>query len=314
MKVLFVLGGKTSSLHKKGDDTISFYIKEQSEELKKLGIEIDYFRFQLKDKINLIHRIRSLRKYISKNNYDLIHAHYGLFGFATLFAKGELPLVTTFHGSDINVKKNSIFSAIAIKYSSFSIFVSQALYNNALIKPKNNYKILPCGVDQTIFHYIGKSNARGILGYNSDDTYILFPSSKKTPIKNYQLAEDSLKLLNYKYVLIELIKKTRKDVNLIMNACDLLLLTSKSEGSPQVIKEALSTNLPIVSVDVGDVSENIKNIDNCYITKNKPVDIAKKIELIIESGSERSNGNKTSQKFENKKIAEEILAIYNSLK
>jgi len=313
MKVLFVIGGKTSSLHKKEDNSeISFYIKEQSDELRKLGVQIDIFRFNLNGKLNLIKKIKQLRKVLAVNSYDLIHAHYGLFGFATLFAKSKTPLVTTFHGSDINVKKNKWFSALAIKYSNYSIFVSQALYENALIKPKNNFRILPCGVDHNIFYTIEKNQARKMLGYNNE-VYVLFPSSRKNPIKNFSLANESLNKLSFKYNVVELIKKSREEVNMIMNACDLLLLTSNSEGSPQVIKEALSTNLPIVSVDVGDVYENIKEIKNCYIANNNPFDIAEKMKLIINNGSKRSDGNKLSHKFENKNIAKEILVVYNIL-
>ena len=155
MKVLFVLGGKTSQLHK-GDDGISFYIKEQADELRKMGVEIDYFRFKLQRKVDIFRRINALRNELIKNKYDLIHAHYGLFGFASLFAKGTLPIITTFHGSDINEPRNRFFSALAIKYSSFSIFVSEALYINAPLKPKRKFQIIPCGIDHTIFYNMDK--------------------------------------------------------------------------------------------------------------------------------------------------------------
>lgn len=311
MKVLFVLGGKVSGLHKKNEkDAMSFYIREQSEELQKLAVEIDYFRFSLSNKLSIFRRIKALRKIISENNYDLIHAHYGLFGFVSILAKQNIPLITTFHGSDINVQKNKLFSAITVRFSSFSIFVSQALYDNSLVKPNKNSSILPCGVDKNIFFPIEKSQARKVLGYRNKRKYILFPSTRTNPIKNFNLAKEALNLLDFEYELVELVKKTREEVNLIMNACDLLILTSKSEGSPQVIKEAFYTNLPIVSVNVGDVEENIRNIDNCYIAENNPKDIADKIQIIVSNNCARTNGRAETSGFDNQIIAKKILTIY----
>lgn len=229
-----------------------------------------------------------------------------------MFSKKHTPILTTFHGSDINSKVINIFSTIAIKYSTHSIFVSQSLYDKAWLRPKKNYSIIPCGVSGDIFVPMDKFKARKILGFKKDTNYILFPSRISNPVKNYPLAKKALDLLDFKFELIELMKKTREEVNLIMNACDLLILTSKSEGSPQVIKEALFTNLPIVSVDVGDVSENIKNVTNCFVASNNPKDLSIKIKKII-SNKNRTNGSSVVNKFYNNEIAEEIKGIYNSI-
>ena len=44
-------------------------------------------------------------------------------------------------------------------------------------------------------------------------------------------------------------------------------MTSKSEGSPQIVKEALACNLPIVSTNTGDASVRLKSAKNCFISK-----------------------------------------------
>lgn len=51
----------------------------------------------------------------------------------------------------------------------------------------------------------------------------------------------------------------RNDVADLMNAADVLLLTSQSEGVPQAITQALGLGLPVVATDVGGVPELIKN-------------------------------------------------------
>lgn len=74
-----------------------------------------------------------------------------------------------------------------------------------------------------------------------------------------------------------------------LNASDVVLLTSLHEGSPNVIKEALACNVPIVSVDVGDVSERINGVNGSYIAKANPQDLAGKLRLVV-SGERRTNG------------------------
>ena len=50
-----------------------------------------------------------------------------------------------------------------------------------------------------------------------------------------------------------------------MQACDALLLTSNLEGSPNVVKEAMASNLRIVSVDVGDTRERLEGVAGCRV-------------------------------------------------
>ena len=73
------------------------------------------------------------------------------------------------------------------------------------------------------------------------------------------------------------------------NAADMLLMTSLSEGSPNVIKEAMACNCPIVSTKVGDVEEIVANTKNCYLSDWDPENISKLI-LKIYDNRDRTNG------------------------
>ena len=53
-----------------------------------------------------------------------------------------------------------------------------------------------------------------------------------------------------------------------MSACDALVFTSMQEGSPNVVKEALACNLPVVSVPVGDVAVRLQGIEGCELCED----------------------------------------------
>ncbi len=82
--------------------------------------------------------------------------------------------------------------------------------------------------------------------------------------------------------LIELRGFSRSTVNRLMCAADCLLLTSRQEGSPQVIKEAMACGCPIVSVDVGDVRERIERITGCAVANSRdPHELAMLLRMVL---------------------------------
>jgi glycosyltransferase involved in cell wall biosynthesis len=102
------------------------------------------------------------------------------------------------------------------------------------------------------------------------------------------------------------------EVPVWMNGSDTLLLTSLHEGSPNVVKEALACNLPVVSVDVGDVRERILGIEGCYLALPDPADLAAKLTL-VHAGSRRIAGRAKIQELSLERIALKLKSLYQEL-
>jgi len=105
-----------------------------------------------------------------------------------------------------------------------------------------------------------------------------------------------------------------KELNFYYNACDLFLLTSVYEGSPQSIKEAIACNCPIVSTDVGDVKWVFGNTEGCYLTSFESIDVADKIIRALAFVKERGRTKGRERIFElgldSGTIAGKIIEIY----
>jgi glycosyltransferase involved in cell wall biosynthesis len=97
----------------------------------------------------------------------------------------------------------------------------------------------------------------------------------------------------------------------LLNAVDVALMCSFMEGSPQFIKEAMACNCPIVSTDVGDVKEIIKNVPGCYITSFELDDVVEKLRLAFAYGK-RTTGRGKIQHLDNNIIARKVVEIYKS--
>ena len=128
-------------------------------------------------------------------------------------------------------------------------------------------------------------------------------------VKNYQLAKAAMKFLPKNYVLYPITGLKHNELINYYNAADMLLLTSFSEGSPNVIKEAMACNCPIVSTDVGDVKQVIKYTENCYNCNFEPQDIAEKITKVANLQS-RSNGRDNIKNLDANLIAKKLCNLY----
>ena len=305
MKILIV-----ASFNK---DSFSPFIIEQANALSKQGCEIDYLGIQGKGFLGYLKNYSALRQRIKQYKPDIVHAHYGLSGLFANFQR-KIPVVTTYHGSDINDKNVIMFSRMAMGLSAWNIFVSQKICEIA--QPKRKYSICPCGIDFTDLQLTSRTEARKKLGFPKEKKYVLFSGAFDNTVKNFSLAKASVEELQDDSVeLIELKGYSREEVILLMCAADVLLMTSFSEGSPQVIKEALACGCPIVSVDVGDVKERTEGLDGCFVASTYD---AKELAGLLRhalsfEGKTKGRERLAADGFDNQKVATKLLNVYEKV-
>lgn len=310
MKILFVSSGNTKT-------GISSIIKNQGESLRRQGIDVEYYTIKGKGIIGYLKNINKLRNFVIDKEFELIHAHYSFSALVVILSFLRLPIVVSYMGDDvlgshdINGKKTLIGKLEVFVTKLINLFVTIRIVKSKEMSQKiANSHIIPNGVDFKSYKEIEKSFSKDKLGLLKNKEFILFPADPKRPEKNFKLFEEVFRLsANNKYEYIYFDDTPNEMTPFFYNASEIVVLTSFHEGSPNVIKEAMACNIPIVSTDVGDVKEVISNTDGCFITSYEPKDIAAKIEMALKY-NKKTTGRLDVKHLEDSNIAKKIIDIY----
>jgi glycosyltransferase involved in cell wall biosynthesis len=112
--------------------------------------------------------------------------------------------------------------------------------------------------------------------------------------------------------LLVVYKEAQERLPLFMSACDALVFTSYQEGSPNVVKQAMACNLPIVATDVGDVREIIGKTDGCSISKPDVQEFARHLSGIL-GHRERTTGREQVRHLAGPAVAQRIIEVYEQV-
>jgi teichuronic acid biosynthesis glycosyltransferase TuaC len=298
------------------------FLVQQVEYLRSAGVQVTVFHFRAKkNPFNYLKAWIRLRYEYDLKSYDLIHAHFGQSGLIAIPTK--LPLVVTFHGSDLQGiwGRNNQYtfagkiltevSRLVAKYADQVIIVSEHM--KRFLPSKVNYHVVPGGVNMELFVPLSQNFCRKKLGLPRNKPIILFSGDHTR--KRFYLAEEAAKILKtqIQVELLCLTKIAHEKMPLYLNAADVLLITSKHEGSPTIVKEALACNCPIVSVDVGDLRQRISGIDGCFLCEDdSPETIASALAKAIVSKPHFESRHEVDG-LDEACVSEKIIKIYTQL-
>jgi len=296
------------------------FVKEQVDALARyypeVGNKIWFIRGYI-GKFNYLFSIFQLNWHLLFHKYDIIHIHSALSGVFLLFAPLRKNVIITLHGTEILDPGQYRVSKHVIKKTKRLICVSEEI--ERIVKSKSpdvaTYTV-PCAVRDDFFTDNRKKNDAVIR--------IAFTSAHWREVKNYPLFMEIISRMRSacsdEIQTVEMDNKTREEILADLNGVDLLIMTSFHEGSPQIIKEAMCCNTPVVSSNVGTVKQMLEGVKNCTVIDGyDPKEYVSAVQRILQSSTTgfplRSDGRKRiyELKYDEKSIASQIRQVYNDV-
>ncbi|MFC6905578.1 glycosyltransferase [Halalkalicoccus tibetensis] len=240
-------------------------------------------------------------------DYDLVHANYGLVGPIAL-AQPVRPVVLSIWGSEVMGYSNRLdrVTRFAARHSDAVIAPSKAV-SRELDVP---HATIPFGIDTELFRPMDRERAREYLGWDPDERIVLFPYDPDRAVKNYPLARRVVEGLSMNAELRTVSGLDYEEMPYVMNASDALLVTSERESGPMVAKEAVSCGLPVVSTDVGFVSDVLSGVSNCFTGRSER-SLIDSLEYVLESG-QRAEPSDATGGLGLDEMADDILTLYTT--
>lgn len=217
--------------------------------------------------------IRQVQLAIKDFAPDLVHVHYGLTQSTTVAWRG--PLVTTFHGSDLQIPWQRQVSALLARRCTHAIVVSRHL---AHYLPEHvSTSVIASGVDPSEFGEVDRDEARQECRAIDGEVVLGFPASPSRRGKRYDLFVEAVRLLHREMRVRTLVFAgvPRELMPRRLASVDCVLMTSDEEGSPVITKEALCCGTRVVGPAVGDLAEQLKGMSGCRVARSRsPRDLA----------------------------------------
>lgn len=279
------------------------FAREAGRALRSRGVEVEEFFVESRTSpVALWRDWCRLRSMARNGGFDALHAQYGAVnGFLCTAAVGRLPFVLSLRGSDLNRvpsmnplrnQLTRLLSQLAAWRADAVICVSEAL-SEQLWCDRRKVHVIPSGVDLDVFCPIGRTQARRELAWPDDESVVLFNAGKAPQQKGQPLVQAAVEILRGRSTPLRLHVTTgghsREEMVRLLSAADCLVLASETEGSPNIVKEAMACNLPVVSVEAGDVRERLQGARPGAIVAREPAALAQAIGEVV-ACAQRSNG------------------------
>ena len=304
------------------------FVEQQVQGLRRIGIEVDVLFLNRVEKGMMTYwGLRwALQSKLISFKPDIVHVMYGgIMAEVVSRLVVRQPTIVSFCGTDL--LGGSFFSFLRWLTVRLGVWASQSAakrVNGVIVKSENLVNalpkmidsrmiwVIPNGIDLQRFHPLDRVEARRQLGWTDKAYHILVPGYPGHLRKRHDLAQAAVERLRNEGMNIELhllFGMKHSDVPIWLNASNALLLTSIHEGSPNIVKEALACNIPVVSTDVGDVRERLHGIQGCYLILPDSQDVAEKIRLAV-GGSCRVEGRRRMEDLSLESVARKLKDVY----
>ena len=311
------------------NDTYCVFIKRQMESLVALGLRCDVL-FIRGYRSPLAYPLAAARllgwSLAGGRRYRLVHAHSGEAALAAAFYR-RVPLLVSYLGDDLlgtpdaaaRISRASRVRRFVVRrhsrLASRTITKSREMETALPLALRARNSVLPNGVDTSVFRPQDRLAARQELGWDSDARVVLFAADPAVPRKRFWLATAAVEHARAELptIQLEVARRVRPErMPLLMNAADCLLHTSSIEGSPNVVKEALMCNLPVIATPAGDVEELLDGVAPSNVCKPSEGALSAALVECLRN-PRRSNGRETAARLDATVIAVSLLSLYRDL-
>ncbi len=299
------------------------FIKSQVDSLVAIGVEVEIIHPKPGP---VLFRYLSAATHVFlktlTGKFDIVHGHYGQW---CLLARLQwtTPVVASFLGSDllgdVTLDGHLTKKGLLIKHMSRWLCkqVDAVTVKTEEMKKAagDNIIVYPDGIDFELFRPIPRAEARAALSWDQDRYYVLFGNNPQRPVKNYPLAQAAIECLRARGVTAELVVASGLPQTTLVqyiNASNAVILSSISEGSPNIVKEAMACNVPVVATNVGDVYQLIGRTQGCSVCSHDPEALAAGLKQALRWAGP-TTGRTDAAYVERSVVAQQVLAVYEQV-
>ncbi|SEV99059.1 glycosyltransferase [Natrinema salifodinae] len=280
-------------------------LEDRGVECTVVGVPGEYSADSPRTPLDYLRFYPRVLSHVLSDEYDLVHGHYGLVAPFAL-AQPTRPVVLSLWGTDLMSDMGWLrrISRAGARLADATIVPSPVMSRELDVE----HAEIPFGVDTERFRPIPREEARERIGWDADERIALFPYDPSRDVKDYPRAERVAERADVDLEVRTIDDVPYEEMPYYMNASDVLLVTSKRESGPMVVKEAAACNVPIVSTDVGFVRETIADVDDCVVGSTD-ADLAAGLERVLD-GSRRSNGRDAVDGLGLEAMGDRLLGVY----
>ncbi len=323
MKILIV----TNMYPTESQPSNGSFVGSQVDSIRQAGHAVDVIHIEGgKSKREYLDAFGRVRAACRHTDYDVVHAHYGLSAIPCLVQR-RAPLVISYCGSDVfghtdeNGRTLPASAALAWVQRQVGRRAAQVIVKSREMvgvlpgAVQRMTHVVPNGVDFDRFRPGDRQAARAALGLKDGVFYALFPYAPDRLRKNYALLAQAIDRLRAEGCAIEpLVMHGRHPDALAqaMQAADCLALTSFWEGSPNALKEAMASNLPLVATDVGDIRWLVGDAEGCEVRGLDPEDFTDGLRRLYRRGPGPTDGREKIAHLRIERVARTVTDIYDA--
>ncbi len=252
--------------------------------------------------------------------FDVVHGHYGLWCLAARM-QWTTPVVAAYLGDDLlgTVTTGGGYSKKSLLVVHISRWLCH-LVDAVTVKTEQMKRaasgdsifVIPDGINFELFHPMPRAEVRATLGWDQERYYVLFGNNPQIPVKNFPLAQAAIECLRNRGLDVELVVANgflQTTVAQYISACNAVVLPSFAEGSPNIVKEAMACNVPVVATEVGDVSELLGRTAGCSVSPYDSEAFAAALEKAFQH-TEPTTGRTDIAYADSSVIAGRIIEVY----